>query len=236
MSLFEPAELACPACGVLITAELSNSVNADRRPDLRDEIMAAQFQRVPCDACGIAVQLPPALTYVDMARSQWILANPAASLAEWTELESIVRDTFEASYGAAAPSVAQEIGRALRPRIVFGWPALRERLIAAAEGIDDVDLECLKLGGVRNVGGSLLNDESEFRLVDADEDTLVLAWLVSDTEQELSFLEVPRATLAQIAGDAALVARASAIEIRRRAAIVRCRDQSHCGMGRAGRG
>lgn len=202
MSLFEPAELRCPGCGVTIAAELSNSVNADRRPDLREEIMSARFQRVPCASCGIEVQLPPALTYVDIARGQWILVKPAASFPDWTELEGVARDTFEASYGAKVPQVAQQIGKALRPRIVFGWPALREKLIAVAEGIDDVDLECLKLGVVRAISGSLLNDDSEFRLVDADEETLVLAWIVSETEQELSFIEVPRTALAGIAEEA----------------------------------
>ncbi len=203
MSLFEPAEVPCPACGALLEFDLATSVNADRRPDLRLEILAGTFQRLACPACATLVRLPPALTYMHVAKGQWILAKPAAEFANWAQLEAIARQTFELAYGAAASRPAQLIGRGLRPRIVFGWAALREKLLAAEEGIDDVLLELLKLAALRNVSGAALNDESELRLLDADADTLTLAWLVSETEQELSSLQLPRSALAGIAADTA---------------------------------
>jgi hypothetical protein len=203
MSLFEPAEVACPACGTTMEFNLAASVNADRRPDLRLEILAGSFQRVACGACGTLVRLPPALTYMDVARGQWILTKPAADFADWTALEDIARQTFDLSYGPAASGPAQAIGKGLRPRIVFGWAALREKLLAAEEGIDDVLLELAKLAALRTVTGAPLNDESELRLVDADGDVLTLAWLVSETEQELADLQLQRSSLTAISSDEA---------------------------------
>ena len=203
MSLFEPAEVPCPACGATLTFELSASVNADRRPDLRLEILTGTFQQVTCESCGGVTRMPPTLTYMDVARGQWILAKPAADYADWTLLEAIARQTFDLSYGAAASAPARIIGRSLRPRIVFGWAALREKLLASEEAIDDVTLELLKLAAVRQISGAPLNDESELRLVDADGDELILAWLMSETERELSSLRLPRSALAGIAADAA---------------------------------
>jgi len=201
MSLFEPAEVSCPVCGELMSFDLCTSVNADRRPDLRLEILAATFQRVPCAACGTTVQLPPALTYMDVGRGQWILAKPAPDYANWESLEAIARDTFSLSYGPAASRPAREIGRRLTPRITFGWAALREKLLACEEGIDDVTLELLKLAVLRSVSGAPLHDDSELRLIDATNATLVLAWLVSATEQQLSTLDVPRGALDGIAAE-----------------------------------
>ena len=203
MSLFEPAEVPCPTCGATLTFDLVASVNADRRPDLRIAILDGSFQLTSCGSCGTTVRLPPTLVYVDMARGQWIMAKPVSEYPNWTALEALARQTFDVSYGKAASLPAQQIGRGLRPRIVFGWAALREKLLAAEEGIDDVALEQLKLSILREVTGAALNDDSELRLVDADADTLTLAWLVSDTERSLSTLDVPRSALDGLAGEAA---------------------------------
>ena len=47
MSIFESTELACPACGAINAFEAVNSVNADRRADLRRAILDGSFQRQP---------------------------------------------------------------------------------------------------------------------------------------------------------------------------------------------
>jgi hypothetical protein len=202
MSLFEPAETPCPGCGVIMSFDLSASVNADRRPDLRQEILADTFQCVPCGSCGVLVRLPPALTYMDVGRGQWILVKPASALGEWTDLERIARETFDLSFGSGASRPARQIGQRLCPRIVFGWPALREKLLVVEEGVDDVVLELLKLAVLRNITGAPLNDASELRLVDVTDGVLTLAWLLAETGDELSTLELQREALDEIAADA----------------------------------
>jgi endogenous inhibitor of DNA gyrase (YacG/DUF329 family) len=49
---FRTETVNCPACATPVEFELVFSVNADRRPDLRDAIVAGTFQRQPCPSCG----------------------------------------------------------------------------------------------------------------------------------------------------------------------------------------
>ena len=68
---------SCPACSQFVEFEAVYSVNADRRPDLRDEILAGTFQKEACPKCGESFRLTPELTYLDEERGQWIAAFPA---------------------------------------------------------------------------------------------------------------------------------------------------------------
>lgn len=68
--------------------------------------------------------------------------------------------------------------------------------------IDNVELELLKLAVLRNVNGAPLADETELRVVDADEVTLTLTWVISHTGKRLSSLEVDRSNLVEIATNA----------------------------------
>ena len=44
MSLFNPAAAQCPNCGTAQDVQLVGSINADRRPDLRQQILDRTFQ------------------------------------------------------------------------------------------------------------------------------------------------------------------------------------------------
>jgi hypothetical protein len=58
MSIFKTVELPCPTCATRVSFELVHSVNADRRPDLRQAVLDRSFQRaVP--ACGLAFAPSP---------------------------------------------------------------------------------------------------------------------------------------------------------------------------------
>jgi hypothetical protein len=52
MSVFHTETINCPACTTPVQFKLVYSVNADRRPDLRDAIVAGTFQREPCPSCA----------------------------------------------------------------------------------------------------------------------------------------------------------------------------------------
>ena len=56
MSVFHTETINCPACATPVEFKLVFSVNADRRPDLRDAIIAGTFQRQPCPSCGTAIR------------------------------------------------------------------------------------------------------------------------------------------------------------------------------------
>ncbi len=203
MSLFEEALAPCPRCGRQISFDVCNSVNADRRPDLRQEIVAGTFQHVRCGTCSALVSLPPLLTYLDLGHGQWILAKPASDYPDWATLELLADAAFAASFGAAAPAPARRLGAVLRRRIVFGWPALREKLLAADAGIDDVLLELLKLALMRRASTQPFGDAIEFRLVAVAGDVLELQWLELTSKETVAMMAVARKALEEIADDMA---------------------------------
>lgn len=201
MSIFQTTTTACPACNTEITVEVAASVNADRRPDLRQEIIDGTFQAISCPSCATSFRLQPSFTYIDVGRRQWILAHPIDDLPHWQTLEAEARTVFDAAYGAGAPRLARELGSTLAARIVFGWPALREKLVCQEAGLDDVGIELLKLAVIRDVRNAPLADEAELRLDRAEDESLAFAWLDSSNETVLKALRMPRAAYSELADD-----------------------------------
>lgn len=202
MSIFHPATMSCPSCGTDTTVQRTASVNADRRPDLRAAILDGSFQAEPCSKCGATLRLPPHLTLLHVRGAQWIMAEPVSLLAQWTQVEDEARATYAETFGDAAPPLARDIGKDLQVRLVFGWTALREKLIARDLGLDDVTLELLKIAVMRSVDGAPLSDETELRLTGGDEVSLDLVWVVAATERVLTGVTVPRILYDGIAADA----------------------------------
>lgn len=87
------------------------------------------------------------------------------------------------------------------PQLVFGWPALREKLIGADLALDDMTLELLKIMIMRDVQGPPMADQTELRLTGGDGETLDFSWVVSATEARLASLPVPREIYEDVAGD-----------------------------------
>lgn len=209
MSIFANETLTCPSCGNEVGFAVARSVLADRRPDLRDQILAGSFQSDRCTHCDARLRREPDLTYVDIGRAQWILARPAVGVTDWAALEAQALGIYELAYGSLAPPAAQEIGRDMQVRVVFGWPALCEKVLAREHAIDDVSLECLKVRLMRELNGPALGDTTELRLQRVDGEALVLAWVDADGEEPLEVLTVPRGLL-----DSIHAARADYAELR----------------------
>ncbi len=181
MSVFRHVAIACPACGAVARLDLVLSVNADRRPDLRQAILDGSFQRETCAACGTVHRTDPAFTYVDLKRHQYIGVWPSADRAEWQARAAATQEAFDAAYGARATGLARDLGKGVQLRVVFGWPALVEKILAAEAGVDDRTLELLKVSTLRHSDRVPLPGELELRLVGlepgAEGPDLVLAWV-----------------------------------------------------------
>jgi hypothetical protein len=199
MSILETQTLPCPACGETLSFEVAHSVLADRRPDLRAAILSGRFQADACESCGAHFRREPDLNYLDIGRAQWILVRPAAEVVNWPDLEAQALGIFELGYGVLAPAPAQEIGRGLLVRVAFGWPALREKLLAREAVLDDVVLECLKLNLIRTLDAPALGDTVELRLAAADADGLSFVWIDADGETPIETMRVPREAYDQLA-------------------------------------
>jgi hypothetical protein len=201
MSLFENVSVPCPACGQEVEFSAVSSVNADRRPDLRAEILAGTFQRKPCPKCDVPFRLEPLFTYVDTGRGQWLVVHPFGYIGDWEKLEAQARASFDRSYGKAAPEAARALGAGLQPRVTFGWRALAEKILTREHSLNDVDLELTKMSVLRDTEEAPLTAETELRLAELKGKDLVLDWVVGSTGQVAERLTVPRALYDEITAD-----------------------------------
>jgi hypothetical protein len=136
---------------------------------------------------------------MDMRRGQFLAVWPSQAVEEFETYEQRSRSSFEHAYGADAPPEAQDIGRLLTPRIVFGWIALNEKLIAQAGGVDDVLLELAKLAIIRtDTDGPGLGVGTELRLIGVEEDKLVLGWFPRGSEELTDVVAVSKNLLQEI--------------------------------------
>jgi hypothetical protein len=202
MSIFDTATAACPACGEESEFEAVMSVNADRRPDLRQEILDGTFQASACPKCGTQVRLPPEFTYLELRRRHWIAVHPLTSRQDWPGHEQAALEAFDEAFGKDAPAAAQELAAGLVPRVVFGWAALQEKLLLAELGLDDAILELLKITLLHDVEGLTIVADAELRLNGGDGETLGFDWLRAETGEVLNGFVVPRKAYDAIAADA----------------------------------
>lgn len=191
MSVFVTMRAQCPECDLAWEIEVVGSVNADRAPELRDAVLDGSFQQQICDRCGLGFRLPPRLTYVDFGRRQWFMVHPRQEISRWAELEAMVFEMFESTFATGAPPAVREMAAGVRRRVVFGWPALREKLLCQEHDFNDVSMELFKTGVLRSVPGAPFSDETELRFSGLVDGALELTWFMTGTEQRLSRLKIP---------------------------------------------
>ena len=199
MSLFRTIESPCPTCSVLVSFDLVHSVNADRRPALRAQLLDRSFQRETCPSCGEKFRTEPEFTYLHMGARQFLSVWPASKLSQWATCERRSLESFDRFYGPAASPAASAIGKDLTVRVAFGWEAAREKLVAAEVGIDDHSLELAKLLLIRSGEVPLPDEESELRLLEEDADhNLAFGQFAINSEALGDVFTVPRALLDEI--------------------------------------
>jgi hypothetical protein len=203
MSLFDSIGIACPACGRTAEITAVKSINADRTPELRTAVLEDSLQRLTCAGCGAPLRLEPQLLYLSLHDALWIIARPIADLPSWPAASHDARALFERNFAAAAPGSAGEIGRGLTPRLVFGWPALREKLVCRDAGLDDAAVELAK--SLLLLSGPLMPaaDGTELRLTEAGKDELRFAWIEQRTGLIREFLTMPPSLLHELDADPA---------------------------------
>jgi len=200
MSQFSQAHVACPGCGDAVPFEAVHSVNGERAPHLRQEILDETFQRMACPACAADFRLEPDFNYVDHAEKLWIAVLPLHLMSEWTLQEQRAADLFKKVYVEGSPYL-RGLAPTLRKRIVFGWAALREKLLIDDLGLDDVTLELVKSALIRSSEEAPLGQDSELRLVAGTTDELTFAWMDSQGEDLEELLSIERREYAALAAD-----------------------------------
>lgn len=200
MSIFSDHMIDCPGCGTPVACELVQSVNVDRRPDLREEILGGRFQVQTCPSCQTSFRVEPEFVYLDVGRGQYIGVWPASKRGDWQSLSARTQDGFDRALGKQAPKSAREVGEKLEVRAVFGWPALFEKIIARQEQVDDVTLEMAKVVALRSLEEPHLPGPLELRMIEADGGNPVLAWFgpIASGEFKPPGLQIPKQLLSDI--------------------------------------
>ena len=145
-----PREIACARCQHRFVVSLFSSLHATRAPEVRAQILNRQFQRFACPSCGRAVLAAPTLLYTDFDRHQFFAVFPTRHLVHAAALEARVAELFSRNFERAAPPMVRAMAPGFVRRCVFGLPALREKLLLFEAGLDDVDVELLKVRVMRD--------------------------------------------------------------------------------------
>ena len=203
MSIFRTIEARCPACDTPVDFDVVYSVAADRRPDLRAAILDGSFQRQPCTQCHKPFRAEPEFSYMDIANGLYIGVWPNEKRAEWQACAARTQAVFDEMLGSGATPEAQELGRKLEPRAVFGWAALVEKVVARIAGIDDRSLEIAKAAVLRASDTMPIPGEQAFRLLRMEGDDLICAWVRASDGTARDARRIPRRLIADIEADTA---------------------------------
>src|SRR5688572_29811700 len=115
-------------CGEQLRISLAESVNVDRAPDIRAEILAGTFHKIRCPACGNSFTAETTFQYIDTRRGDYFLVRPRGHRHQWRETETIA----EQAAGCWPKSL---LGEEPRVRVMFGMDELRETLVAENAGL-----------------------------------------------------------------------------------------------------
>lgn len=175
MSIAQETEIICPACQYSFKKSISQSVNGAKQKSARTAILEGKYQDGPCPKCQKTISVASPFLYIDETRKQWISVFPVSQLGTWDDVEREAEETFSLAYGEKAPKVAQELGKNLVPRVVFGIGALREKLIQEENKLDDVAIELMKLLLIKRFPQLLFEGDRELRLDRVEGTNLIFA-------------------------------------------------------------
>ena len=171
MSIQLHKKISCPKCTALNNYDWLGSLNFDRNPDLIQKVLDNTLYSISCTSCQHEYRIEPDFSCFYLTKKHWLVVHPIVLISRWPELEKLGQSTFDLAFGEKAPSSAKELGKDVRPRIVFGWPALREKILIINFGLDDVQVELAKMIIIKNEGPSAISNE--YRLVEVDEENLI---------------------------------------------------------------
>ena len=151
MSTFRPYDATCPACGHEFVVDIARGLHITRLPNIRRDIVENKFQVATCPGCSSQTVFEATVVYTDFDRGEYV-ATETTMTASWQAAlarhQTIFRDCFE-----NAPPITQEMGKRFKRRVVFGFHALREKIVLWDAKLDDRVVEAVK--------GDLLRDEDE---------------------------------------------------------------------------
>lgn len=162
MSTFYPHPIDCPTCTHHFEVELLEGIHITRLPFVRQQILDGQFQIFPCPGCGVRIAVEASVIYTDFHRCHYV-AMESGAVDDWHAAQLRHQEVFHQAF-RHGPPIAQEMGRQFQKRLVFGVPALREKLLLWDARLDDRVVEALKGDRLQALG--LAPDQAILRLAD----------------------------------------------------------------------
>ncbi|MFO0749753.1 MAG: CpXC domain-containing protein [Myxococcota bacterium] len=175
MSTYASTPVACGACRAEQAVVLPESANVARRPAYRQEVLERSFMRFVCERCGALTTVERELLYTDLDHGLFVLVFPRQEAAHHRRLAALAREVFRRAVLSEAPPVVARMLGHLEPRLVFGWEALREKVLANDHGLDDRVLEALKHVLLTGLPRAALEGVEDLVLVEVEPDRLAFA-------------------------------------------------------------
>lgn len=156
MSKFEVHALSCPKCSHVQNVDVYVSVNPTDNPDAVDQIINGTWGDMECEKCGYVTNVEARLHYADIANKHWLIQYPRDQRMDFLDLEREVLTVFHEEYEERAPEMIKELAPDISKRICFGNREMAEKLLLWRHCIDDILLECFKMGYAREHLSDLL--------------------------------------------------------------------------------
>lgn len=132
MSFSRSETIECPRCGRAQEISVWTSVNVTTDPDLKREVLDGNVARFKCRTCRHSTKIEYDLLYHDMTKRLYV----------WLKYPD--EDGFFGVDPAAA-ALSEVLGEAYIRRVVPSYEELVEKIKIADAGLDDFEIEIVKL-------------------------------------------------------------------------------------------
>ncbi len=184
MSVYRPHAVRCSKDHPF-HVNLLESVNLDRTPHVRQSILDRTFHTFSCPDCDDSVRVERPLMYVDRDRDTLFSVKPPAERHEWLTASAALQHSADELHRVVPPTEHRTL------RVVYGLQALREKLVAQDAGLDDRDLEVLKVLVVYEHPFLLRRSRLRLLLDRVTDEALVLIAVFDHSEQRFE-IRLPR--------------------------------------------
>jgi len=159
MLLMKNLTSVCPHCSDKNMFTWYGSLNLDRDLKVKAELLNTGLSIIKCSNCQIQYQEEPDLALIYLSKRLWLVGHPIEQMTHWKNLEKESLQNYASTFGPDAKSGFEALGLKVKPRMVFGWPALVEKILVFENNLDERTIELAKYLLQKNLGSSAIDLE-----------------------------------------------------------------------------
>jgi len=170
MLLMKNLTSVCPHCQSKNAFTWYGSLNLDRDIKMKTDLLGSGgLSLIKCSDCQVQYQEEPDLAIIYLSKRLWLIGHPIQQISNWKRLEKESLQNFTSTFGPNANSGFEALGLKVNPRVVFGWPALIEKILIYENNLDEKLIELAKYLIQKNLGPSGREHELRFYCKDNDQ-------------------------------------------------------------------